>query len=180
MRLLQLLLKLARPGLLLGAALLLKPQALFGQLAFGCAQMLAFGRCSGQLSVQFVQKPADIDLLRRHLRTRIRHDRRVESQTRGNIQPCRGAGHSQPQLIRRRQRHFVESNCRIEHALVLGRIHLQGSEVRRDDAPGAAFQKVLGDRDGKRRSFFRIGRRSQLIQQHQRPCDPRCGQFAPS
>ncbi len=56
----------------------------------------------------------------------------------------------------------------VEHSRRVGRINLQRGVVGGDDAEARRAPEVVGNGHGQRRALFGIGRRTQLVEQHQR------------
>ena len=118
--------------------------------------------------MQAVEKLTDIPRLRAQLRPRRLDDRRVQPQPLRDVDARRRSRHADPQLIRRLQCGFIESDRRVHHPGRIGAEYFQRSVMGGDHGDASDPPEVFGDGHRQRRSFFRIGGRSQFIQQHQR------------
>ena len=121
-----------------------------------------------QLLVQAVEEPRNIHLLRAQPLARRDNDACVEAQPLRGLDAGGRPRHSEPQLIVGNQRHFIHAGRCIQHAGSIGGVDLERRVVRGDQRPRTRGEKKAGHCDGESRAFFRIGGRSQLVQQHQR------------
>ena len=101
-------------------------------------------------------------------RARLFDDRGFEAQPLRHVDSRRGTGYAQPQLVGRRERLLGQAGRGIDRAALLRRVDLERGVVGRDQAPGLPPEQVAGGRDRKGRSLFRVRRRAQLVQKHQR------------
>ena len=160
--------ELARSLLLLGASLGVEPRPLRGNLFHAPLQRYPLGCGGGELVVQLVEKSADIGLLGGHLPARFGDDLGLHPEPFGDVQPGRGAGNSEPQLVGGGQGRLVEADCRVEDSGVFGGVDLEGGEVGGDGGPGMQPEKVGGNRDGQSRTLLRVGGGAELIEQDER------------
>ena len=72
------------------------------------------------------------------------------------------------QLISGRQRLLVEPHRRVEHRLRVRAVNLQRRQVRGSERESPGRAKMIHQRHAQRAALFRIGCRTDLVQQHQR------------
>ena len=119
--------------------------------------------------MQPVEKLPHIPRLRPQPRPRRLNDFRIQPQPLRNIDPRRRPRHSDLQLIRRLQSRFIKPNRAIHHSRRSRRENFQRRVMCGNNRDASYAQKMISNGHRQRRAFFRIGRRPQLIQQHQRP-----------
>ena len=115
------------------------------QLLFASFQPQTFGRSFAQVSMQAVEKLADIPRLRAQLRPRLLDDHGIQPQPLRNVDPRRRSRHADPQLVSRLQRGFIESDRRVHHSRRIGAENFQRSVMRRNDCDASNPPEVLGD-----------------------------------
>src|SRR5579862_648130 len=122
----------------------------------------------GDFVVQAVEKARDIDLLRTEPLAGSGNDAAVEAEPLRGLNAGGSSGNAETQPVTRNERDFVHTGSRIEHAGRVGRVDLQRGVMRRDQRPGTRVEEEHGDSDRQGRSFFRIGGRTEFIEQDER------------
>ena len=102
--------------LLFGAAFLLKALALGVQFALGGCKLCALGRGGGELRVEFVEKAADVGLLRCELGARVGDDGRIEAEARGDVDAGGCARDAEAEFVGGSEGRLVEADSGVEHA----------------------------------------------------------------
>src|SRR5579884_126338 len=118
--------------------------------------------------MKLVEKTWDVLRLAREPLACSRDDLWVQPEALRDVDACRCSWHADLQFVCRLQGLLVKTDGSIHHAGSIGRIHLQCGVVSGNDAGRAKIKKMFGNRDGERCAFFRISRRAEFVQQHQR------------
>ena len=166
---------------LLGAALQflqldrLAPVPLAGDFFFAALlrrQLLAQALFQGlrflDTPVQLAEESRHIPLAVAQRHPRAAHDVFRHAEPGRDFQARRLPWQPQLQKKRRLESIFVESHRPVDHALRRCAIDLERHQVRGDQRERAGRAEMVHNRHAQRAAFLRIGRRAQLIEQHQR------------